>query len=87
MYGLGLFVGFVFFFLLKILILTLTRHTVWNPGLCPLFPGEHPTAKERMLLSLVVRTAAREHDSNYGVKAFGSEDFHDSTSLSVIAGM
>lgn len=35
----------------------------------------------------MVRTAAREHDSNYGVKAFGSEDFHDLISLSVIAGM
>lgn len=47
MHGLG-------FFLLKILILTLTRHTVWNPGLCPLFPGEHPTAKQRMLFCLLL---------------------------------
>lgn len=37
--------------------------------------------------SPAVRTAAREHDSNYGIKAFGSEDFRDLTSLSVVAGM
>lgn len=83
-----------FFFLLTKLILTLSRHIVWNPGLS-LFPHEHPTTIQRIHTihgflsapgSLVVRTTA-EHISIYAVKAFGSEDFNRSTSFSVIAGM
>lgn len=72
---------FFFFFLLTILILTLSRHTVWNPGLS-LFSHEHPTTIQRSHNvgflsapgSLVVRTTA-EHISIYAVKAFGSVDF------------
>lgn len=86
--------GFVFFFLLTKLILTLSRHIVWNPGLS-LFPHEHPITVQRIHTvqgfpsasgSLVVRTTA-EHICIYAVKAFGSEDFNGSTSFSVIAGM
>lgn len=70
-----------FFFLLTILILTLSRHTVWNPGLS-LFSHKHPTTIQRSHNvgflsapgSLVVRTTA-EHISIYAVKAFGSVDF------------
>lgn len=42
--------GYVFwsFFLLKNLIITFTRCTVWSLWHCPFFPGENPTAKQRM---------------------------------------
>lgn len=40
------------FLLLKVLILTFTRCTVWNLGLSPLFSGENPAAKQRMLCLL-----------------------------------
>lgn len=47
------YVCFGAFFLLKMLVLTFTRHTFWNLGLCALFPGENPTAKQRMLFSVL----------------------------------
>lgn len=52
---------------------------------CP--QDEHPTAELSASGSLVVRAAAREHDSNYDTKVFGLEDFSDLTSLSVVAEM
>lgn len=52
---------------------------------CP--PDEHPTADLSASGSLVVRAAAREHDSHYDTKVFGLEDFSDLTCLSVVAEM
>lgn len=66
-------------------------HSLESRSLPPLSRWASSCQAEGVVLSapgsLMVRTAAGEHDSLYGVEAFGSEDFSDLTSLSVAAGM